>query len=256
MTTMTGSDLARQVKPEFDREGYVLIRGFYSPEEMKELSAHLDRFIRDVVPGLPATEVFYEDKARPETIKQMQNMQKYDAGLEKLMLSDRFLGFASGLFGRPAVARGVEWFNKPAKIGAMTPPHQDGYYFMLEPNEALTFWLALEEVDQSNGCIRYIPGSHLTGVRPHARTDVLGFSQGITDFGPDDSANEKCMIVSPGDLLVHHSLCIHRADANKSNRSRRALGMVFYSDRAKADPGKVEAYQKKLMSDLAAKGRI
>lgn len=253
---MTGSALTGQLKAEFDRDGFVQIRGFYTPRETAGLAAELARYISQVVPGLPPSEAFFEDKARPETIKQMQNMQKHEPAFERLMVSHRFQGLASTLFGRPAVAKGVEWFNKPAGIGAATPPHQDGYYFMLEPNEALTFWLALDEVDQTNGCIRYVPGSHLRGVRPHARTSVLGFSQGITDYGPDDFANEKCMVVSPGDLLIHHSLTIHRADANQSGRSRRALGLVYYSDRAKADPQKTAAYQQNLMKELAAAGKI
>ena len=30
----------------------------------------------------------------------------------------------------------MQYFNKLAGIGRSPPPHQNGYYFMLEPNEA------------------------------------------------------------------------------------------------------------------------
>lgn len=49
---------------------------------------------------------------------------------------------------------------KPPRIGKGTPPHQDGYYFMLEPNEAVTMWMALEDVNEENGCVRYVKESH------------------------------------------------------------------------------------------------
>lgn len=38
-------------------------------------------------------------------------------------------------------------------------------------------WTTLEEVDKENGSLRYIKDSHLKGLRPHGRTQTLGFSQ-------------------------------------------------------------------------------
>jgi hypothetical protein len=51
-------------------------------------------------------------------------------------------------------------------------------------------------------------------------------------------------------------MTIHRADANRSNRTRHAIGMVYYAARAKEDKVAVEAYQKKLMAELAQAGKI
>ena len=74
-------------------------------------------------------------------------------------------------------------------------------------------WMALETVDEENGCVRYVKGSHKLGMREHGRTQTLGFSQGITDFGTDeDLLHEVYFPTQAGDLLVHHSLTIHRAD--------------------------------------------
>ena len=39
-------------------------------------------------------------------------------------------------------------------------------------------WLALDEVDETNGCLCYVPGSHRQGLREHARTRTLGFLRG------------------------------------------------------------------------------
>mgnify|MGYP001173438933 CR=1 FL=1 len=59
--------------------------------------------------------------------------------------------------------------------------------------------------------------------------------QGMTDFGTEeDLANEVSYNASPGDLLAHHALTIHRANANhSSNRPRRAIGFVYLSVKAK-----------------------
>ena len=39
---------------------------------------------------------------------------------------------------------------------------------------------------------------------------VLGFSQGISDYGPEDEAREAVVSLQPGDLAVHHGETIHR----------------------------------------------
>ncbi len=151
----------------------------------------------------------------------------------------------------------MQYFNKPAKIGKATPPHQDGYYFMLEPCEAVTMWLALDDVDEENGCVRYIKGSNHKGMRPHGRTQTLGFSQGIQDYGEADLADEIAFPAKSGDLLAHHAMTIHRADANTSeSRSRRALGFIYYSERAKEDKAAHAAYQEKLAREMAEAGKI
>lgn len=55
--------------------------------------------------------------------------------------------------------RGVnmQYFNKLAGIGQPTP-HQNGYYFMLEPDDVVTMWLALDDVKNGNGCVRFVRG--------------------------------------------------------------------------------------------------
>ena len=158
----------------------------------------------------------------------------------------------------PVAGKNMQYFNKPPQIGKATPPHQDGYYFMLDPCEALTMWLALEEVDEENGCVRYVRGSHRRGLRPHGRTQTLGFSQGVTDYGtPQDLADEVAFPAQPGDLLVHNAMTIHRADGNLSrSRTRQAIGFIYYSERAKEDEVAYAAYQKRLAEEMKAKGNI
>ena len=56
-------------------------------------------------------------------------------------------------------------------------------------------------VDEENGCVRYLPGSHREGMRPHRRTNVLGFSQGMSNYGTEDCAREVPVCAEPGDLF-------------------------------------------------------
>lgn len=229
-----------QYKAAFDRDGFVIVRHFLSSQEFAELTGNLDRYIREVVPELADSDAFYIDKSRPETLKQMQHMGRHglgcDAYFRDYKSQPRWLALARALLGEDVEAQEPEWFNKPAGTESPTPPHQDNYYFNLKPPRVVTIWLALDPVDEENGCLRYVAGSHRRGLRPHGRSNVLGFSQGITDFGPDDTAREVRIEIQPGDVAVHHGETIHRADPNRSKtRSRRAFAMVIKGQSCRRD---------------------
>jgi phytanoyl-CoA hydroxylase len=242
----------------FRRDGYVVVRSFLDAEEVAEVYANLDRVIREVVPTLPSEQAFYEEKGNDSTLKQVQQLQKHNAYFGRLFSNSKFEQLAELLLDGPVDGRNMQYFNKPPLIGKATPPHQDGYYFMIKPAEAVTMWLAMDDVDEENGCVRYVHGSHEWGVRPHGRTQTLGFSQGVTDYGIEsDRANEVALPAQPGDLLVHHCMTIHRADGNVSaDRTRRALGFIYYSARAEVDEEAHAAYQKRLADEMKQKGRL
>ena len=242
----------------FERDGYVAIRGFLSPDEVQEVYANIERVIREIVPTLPPEQAFYEVKGEADSLKQIQQLQNNDQFFGSLFFDNKFEKLARLLLDGPVVGRNMQYFNKPPLIGKATPPHQDGYYFMIKPCSAVTMWLALDDVDEENGCVRYVRGSHKKEIRPHGRTQTLGFSQGVTDYGrPEDDEHEVAFPAQPGDLLVHHAMTIHRADGNMSqNRTRRALGFIYYSDQAQVDEEAHAAYQKRLATEMKDRGKI
>jgi phytanoyl-CoA hydroxylase len=230
-------------KADFDRDGFAIVRQFLSRADWDELSNNLDRYIREVVPTLPDSDAFYVDKTRPETLKQMQHMNGVTF-FRDYTKHAAWVTLARTLIGDEGNADAPEWFNKPPGTESPTPPHQDNYYFCLKPPNVLTIWLALDPVNEENGCLRYVAGSHLRGIRPHARTGVLGFSQGITDYGPDDLAREVPIHLQPGDAVVHHGNTIHRAEPNRSaSRHRRAFAMVFKGASCRRDDEAFARYQ-------------
>lgn len=244
------------LKEEFDKNGYIAIRNFVSRETLDKINACINDLTKEKLDSMPPEYVFYENKADASTLKQLQHINLFQPFFDELLLSDQFKGLAEILLGTEVEAKNMQWFNKPPRIGKETPAHQDGYYFMLEPNEALTMWLAIDSVDEKNGCVRYIPASHKNGMRPYTASNVLGFSQGISDYHAEDQAMEIPMIVEPGDIIIHHSLTIHRADPNTSVRTRKGLGFIYYSTLAHEDKVKHAAYQEKLKETLKQQDKI
>ncbi len=229
-------------KSLYDRDGFVIVRQFLTPDERADLSQQLDRYIREVVPQLSDKDAFFDDRSRPETLKQLQHMEA-DPFFAEYVQHSKWRALAMALVGEEAKCESPEWFNKPPGTNHITPPHQDNYYFCLIPPNVVTIWLALDPVDEANGCLRYLPGSHRLPIRSHNRSNVLGFSQGITDYNESDRAHEVPIILQPGDVVAHHGNAIHRADANQSpTRNRRAFAMVFKGTSCRRDETAFASY--------------
>ena len=214
-------------KQSYDEHGFVIVRQLLANAELSELRENLDRYIRDIVPTLPDADAFYQDRTRPETLKQLQRMG-CDPFFRDYARHPQWAALAESLVGEPVTVDQPEWFNKPPGTPHVTPPHQDNFYFCLAPANVVTIWLALDPVDAENGCLRYVSGSHRRGFRAHSKSTILGFSQGITDYSHEDFVREVPIPLQPGDAVAHHGMTLHRADANMSQtRHRRSFALVF-----------------------------
>ena len=245
-----------ELKQDFERDGYIAIKGFLDEQQSLELISQTKRFVKEVVPSIPVEEVYYEDKTDKSTLKQVQKVYDYDDYYLKLATSKLVVSLAEKLLGGPVELKNMQYFNKVPRIGQATPAHQDGYYFKIKPQQAVTMWLSLGDADEKNGAVCYIPGSHKAGMREHNTTKTLGFSQGISDWSATDDENEVQMKAQAGDILVHHSLTIHRANANQSEKSRQSVGFIFYRQDVVEDKAAHDNYKAQLNEKLATQGKI
>ncbi len=258
MTTALALSCTRQdAAAHFQRDGFAVISSLFGVQEIQALRQELDRYISRELPRLPADAAFYEDKADPGTLFRLEKLSWYNPVMRDLLWGDKLMSLAGDVLGDEPVPQNMMLFAKPARVGSPTPPHQDSYYWMIDPIDAgTTFWLPLEAVDEANGCVRYVPGSHKLGMRPHGPSKQFGFSLGLLDFGDDDLRQEVAAPVQVGDMIAHSGLCIHRADANRSQRGRWALGMVYYGKRARYDEERKKAYAAKLKAEWEAANKL
>jgi len=229
-------------KKNFDQDGFVHLPCFLTNLQLVELQKAVERYILEIVPQLNQSEVFFDNPEKPETLKQLQRMEQ-DPFFANYSRHSHWNKTASEFLGEPVEVLGVEYFNKPPKTKHKTPPHQDNHYFCLAPPQVLTIWVALDYIDDENGCIHYVRGSHRLPVRQHRLSSTLGFSQCIPDYSQSDMDSESKFTCQPGDAVIHHGNTIHRAGPNLTkNRQRRALAMVFRGKSASRDYQRFNTY--------------
>lgn len=137
---------------------------------------------------------------------------------------ERLLDVAEALLGPDVALFSSCWVVKPPGSGRPASWHQDGGDWPLEPLDAATLWVALDDSGPSNGGLRVIPGSHRDGVLPHHRDDSRLESE-LFPVWIDvlDDAGAVDVRLSAGDVSAHHPLLVHGSGPNRSERARRAL---------------------------------
>lgn len=150
---------AAHLKNQFEEQGFLFLSDFFDNRELKRIKEKVQNYILNIAPGLSSDKVFYEDADDLTSIKQLFHLSDYDVFFKDLLRGSKLEDLARVFFGEDTGQGFVEYFNKPPGIGQPTPPHQDCYYFMLSPPKALTFWIPLEDVDEENGCLRYVRGA-------------------------------------------------------------------------------------------------
>jgi phytanoyl-CoA hydroxylase len=130
-------------------------------------------------------------------------------------------------------------FKQPG-IGGEVGWHQDATFFDTTPLSVTTFWFALEDATQNNGCLWVEPGGHrgARGVlreRFERQGDVVSMHK--LDATPwPDQASAVPLEVKAGALVVFHGLLPHYSAPNRSAHSRHAYTLHATDGRAAYAP--------------------
>ena len=119
---------------------------------------------------------------------------------------------------------------KPAAVGGVNMWHQDSPLWPpLSPKTAqVTAWVALDEVDEANGCMWMVPQSHHWGPQMQHIGQIRDFYAMHDEFEGNITKMVACP-VRKGHVHYHHSLTWHGSGPNTSGRPRRAIALHYMS---------------------------
>jgi ectoine hydroxylase-related dioxygenase (phytanoyl-CoA dioxygenase family) len=106
------------------------------------------------------------------------------------------------------------------------PWHQDNGYVAIEPATNVTVWIALDDVDERNGCVWVVPGSHRGGLLEHKTKNADTWHLQVPVAGDGVPAPMKA-----GEAVAFSGLTLHRSKLNHTDRLRRAF-FIEYADAA------------------------
>ena len=138
----------------YHHDGYVVPDYALPPETMAELDSALEETIVS------------NPSVRPEHLVSAHIDRLNDEGIRghsawlNLAQNPEILDRVEQLIGPNIILWGCQVFCKPASDGMEVPMHQDGHYWPIQPLATCTAWVAIDDSNVGNGCLRVIPGSH------------------------------------------------------------------------------------------------
>lgn len=215
-------------KAQFLEDGFLVRRGFYSPDEAAAMNRTFMEVSRDgPVAGLSDTvKAIGPDDPLARYPRMMNPHRHTDKAVGRtaraFLLEPRLEPALRDLFGdEPLGAQTMFYFKPPGARGQAL--HQDNFYLRVKPGTCMAAWLALDVTDAENGGMTVVPGSHKLGVACPEDADLKeSFSQHYVAV-PDGMAAVH-VEMEPGDLLFFNGSLIHGSPPNSSaDRFRRSL---------------------------------
>jgi ectoine hydroxylase-related dioxygenase (phytanoyl-CoA dioxygenase family) len=204
----------------FSREGYTVL-----DLESPDFDALAARIVRSLAPRYPSGEN-----------RRVQEAWTFDADVRALACHPKVLALLEFLYQRRAIPFQTLNFD----VGTEQATHSDVIHFYSWPRRYMCgVWVALEDMDGSNGPLHYYVGSHRL---PDYDVDELGMSHGFGDYSHYEEfvaalarvngLERRELHVKKGHALVWAANLLHGGSPVKdSRRSRHSQVTHYFFDR-------------------------
>lgn len=220
----------------FKRDGYLQIESLTTAEDIARIRSLLDPlFDKFESIGPNAVDIGGpQDKGAPPRQPEINEAIHFVPALRRTEVFARCRELARRILGVPVGYVFDHAIYKPPHNNTPTAWHQDeGYNKQPIPLRAVHFWIPLQPVNVENGCMWFVPGSHLGGLLPHhvvhlrpggATTHSLGATIATNSF---DSSRAVACPLPLGGATAHHPLTLHYTGPNQSDTYRKAWIVHF-----------------------------
>ena len=242
--------ISAEEQARFQRDGYCVVRGLYTLEEVKPVRDRLEEFYEGKhTYGWPNEHLRSFDSddrdtaggnyrsgslQRPASIEETFHTFAYNPKL--IVVMEQLLGGAVKLYTDQTIF-------KPGAIKAgRSFYHQDGYYWRLKPGACINAWVALDEVDRGTIAMGFMEGSqrdwriarheeYWDEVRPSGGKEGQQYKRKRIPLDAVDESKDLLIPGSPGDAFFFSNYTWHRAEPNLSGMNRAAYAIAYQLDR-------------------------
>ena len=177
----------------------------------------------------------------PKNIKHPWNLQAHLLAdwIYDLCVAPKLLDAVEKVIGPNIFIQSADIFIKPAKGTKHINWHQDANYWGLDPYELVTGWIAITDVNLDNGCMNYLPKSHLHQKIEHTETfdknsDLTRGQEINLEIKDKDIVP---VILEKGQAALHHCLLAHGSGPNKTNSARIGIAVRYLPTHVKQTKG-------------------
>ena len=219
----TLSEQNKKNTENFDNNGFLVLEQFISPEKADEINTQIDQFLKDGTMKFKYGNKLMFAIHHSDLIRETGNNKD-------------FLDFLSVLVdGKAKLFQSINFIN-----GSQQKTHSDSIHMTTYPlGGLLGVWIALEDVDETNGALHYITGSHKLPYYMNGDYDNLGDAVRIGDKGykayeafleekvKELGLKKEIFRAKKGDALIWHANILHGGEPH-TDKSRTRKSLVYH----------------------------
>jgi phytanoyl-CoA hydroxylase len=239
---------------QFHQNGFIVLRNFLPQEKCDAIldvaKAHLEHKIEPI-----ETEIGYDERSKEYRTDVTDYTSRSN---EKNMIVRRlrqvysrdilFQEWMEDVEIRPVLQQILEdkviittahhnsIMTKMPHYSRATAWHQDRRYWRYSNDNLVSIWLALDDEYSDNGVLEFLPGSHLIQFKPEQFDEK--------EYFREDTSENSALIgqkvsttLKKGDVIIFHSLLLHRANKNSTNKAKISFVYTVKGERTNAIEG-------------------
>jgi len=215
---------------QYRTQGFIVIEGFLDAAELE----HWRTVTAEAIQMRLGDKTILNNQANPDTFyaqvfTQCLRLADIHPGMAEIMFDEKLGRLAGTLSG----VDGIRIWHDQALVkppyGNHTAFHYDNPFWSFHSRNSISMWVALDDATLSNGCLWYLPGTHLeAGFQPVGIGENMG---DIFKFYPQWKTIKAIAAPAPaGSAVFHNSLIGHGAGTNMTPYPRRAMTCAYMPD--------------------------
>lgn len=235
MFTDNGAYLTEDQRNFYDKNGYIVLKNLVNHDLLDECQ---QRFL-DICNKTTSHNVLLVMK--DQSLKKDSNIKgEYlinklqdwlrDEILYKYASDKNIIKVVSSIIGDDITGINSMLINKPpnaAEEFSKHPLHQDLHYFPMRPaHKIVASWTAMELIDEQNGCLFVVPGSHKWALFNHDYPKNSSYNLYHIAIGYEKIPTVN-VVMEKGDTVFFHPLLLHGSGPNKSKGFRKAISVHY-----------------------------
>ena len=206
--------LTAQEIAHYNTHGFVQPFDIFGDEDIGRVRAYTDKLMADL---------------GPDGAYGINCYQARLSGLWDIATDPRILDCVEDIVGPNILCWATAILSKKPHDPKAVPWHQDASFWSLSPARTVTVWLAIDDADDANSAMRFIPGTHDKGAFKVAETDQ---AEAVFHKG---TANAEALgepftnVLKAGQISMHADMLVHGSEPNRSDRRRCGFTLRYCS---------------------------
>ena len=246
--------LSSEQLTQFNKDGFIVLRKFLDAKRCDNIlriaQIHLDAKIEPI-----ETEVGYDERSKEYrtevtyytsksdddmvVVRRLRQVYKRDALFKAWMENEKIRPVLQQILDDQVVittGHHNSIMTKMPHFSTATAWHQDRRYWRYSDNNLVSVWLALDNEYSQNGVLEFIPGSHKMTFEA-AQFDEKEYFSESNDSNKEIIAKKVSTNLEKGDVVLFHSLLLHRANKNSTDKAKISFVYTVKGLKTKAEEG-------------------